>query len=46
MLGEFQCVRSRTAAMVGFVVPISLVICASVSSGWFLMSQAIASGLS
>jgi hypothetical protein len=29
MLALFQCVRSRTAAIVGFVVPISFEICAS-----------------
>ena len=30
----FQWVRSRTAAIVGLVVPISFEICASDSSGW------------
>ena len=46
MLGLFQCVRSRTAAMVGLVVPISFEICASDSSGWLFSRKAIASGLS
>ena len=40
------CVRSRTDWIVGLVVPTSLQICASEISGWFLMIQAIASGLS
>jgi hypothetical protein len=46
MLGLFQCVRSRTAAMVGLVVPISFEICPSDSSGWLFSRKAIASGLS
>ena len=45
-MGLFQCVRSRTAAIVGLVVPISLVIWASDSSGWLFSRKAIASGLS
>ena len=44
MLALFQWVRSRTAAMVGRVVPISRAIWPSLSSGQFLSSQAIASG--
>jgi hypothetical protein len=46
MLAMFQCDRSRIAAMVVRVVPISLLICPSVTSGWFLMIQAMPSGLS
>jgi hypothetical protein len=46
MLELFQCVRSRTATIVGLVVPISFEICASVSSGWLFSRKAIASGLS
>ena len=38
--------RSRIAAMVVRVVPMSLPIWPSVTSGWFLMIQAIPSGLS
>ena len=46
MFWVFQWLRSRTAAIVGLVVPSILEICASVSSGWFLTSQAMPSGLS
>ena len=46
MFAMFQWVRSRIAAMVVRVVPISLLIWPSVTSGWFLMIQAIPSGLS
>ena len=46
MFGLFQWVRSRTAAIVGLVVPISFEICKSVSSGWVRNKKAIASGLS
>ena len=45
-LGLFQWVRSRTALTVVLVVPSSLQICWSVSSGWWRSSQAIASGRS
>ena len=46
MLAMFQWVRSRIAAMVVRVVPISLPICPSQTSGWLRMIQAIPSGLS
>ena len=46
MLAMFQWLRSRIAAMVVRVVPISLLIWPSVTSGWFLMIQAMPSGLS
>ena len=46
MLALFQWVRSRTAAIVGLVVPISFEICASDSSGWLRSRYMIASGLS
>ena len=46
MLAMFQWVRSRIAAMVVRVVPISLLIWPSVTSGWLRMIQAIPSGLS
>src|SRR6202035_5817355 len=41
-----QWLRSRTAAMVGLVVPTRREIWASVSSAWFFSIQEIASGLS
>ena len=40
------CERSRIFSMVGLVVPISLETCASDSSGWVRISQAMAFGLS
>ena len=46
ILAMFQWLRSRIAAMVVRVVPISLLIWPSVSSGWFRISQAMPSGLS
>ena len=46
MLAEFQCWRLRMASMVDLVVPSSLEICASVTSGWFFTNQAMASGRS
>ena len=46
MFWVFQWVRSRTAAMVGLVVPIRRPIWASDRSGNCLTSQAMASGLS
>jgi hypothetical protein len=46
MLVVFQWLRSRTAAIVGLVVPSSLEIWASDSSGWLRTSQAMPSGLS
>ena len=46
MLGMFQWVRPRTAATVGLVVPTSLHICESASSGPYFRSQAMASGRS
>jgi hypothetical protein len=46
MFGLFQWVRSRTAAMVGLVVPISFEICPSDNSGWLRNRYMIASGLS
>ena len=42
----FQWVRSRTACTVALVVPSSLQICWSLTSGWLRSSQAIASGRS
>ncbi len=39
MFGLFQWVRSRTAAIVGLVVPISFEICVSDSSGWLLQQK-------
>jgi hypothetical protein len=45
-LAIFQWVRSRIDSIVGLVVPTSLPICPSVSSGWNLTSQAIAAGRS
>ena len=41
-----SCVRLRTAAIVFFVVPMSLPICVSERLGALYSSQAIASGLS
>ena len=46
MFGLFQWVRSRTAAIVGLVVPISFEIWVSDSSGWLFSRKAMASGLS
>jgi hypothetical protein len=46
MLAMFQWVRSRIAAMVVRVVPISLPIWPSEISGWLRMIQAMPSGLS
>src|SRR5271154_1835905 len=43
MFWVFQWLRSRTAAIVGLVVPSSLEIWASVSSGWFLTSPELPS---
>ena len=45
-LGEFQCVRSRIWAMVGFVVPTSRMSWLSLSSGWLRSSQRTAFGRS
>ena len=45
MLELFQCVRSRTAAIVGLVVPISFEICASLSSGIALQQKSDRIGL-
>jgi len=42
----FQWLRSRIAAMVVRVVPISLEIAPSLISGWLRMIQAMPSGLS
>jgi hypothetical protein len=42
----FQCVRSRIVWIVGLVVPTSLAIWLSVSSGWNLTSHRIAAGRS
>jgi hypothetical protein len=39
MFAMFQWLRSRIAAMVVRVVPISLLIWPSLTSGWFLMIQ-------
>ncbi len=46
MLAMFQWVRPRIDSMVGLVVPTSLEIWPSVSSGWNLTSHAIAAGRS
>ena len=46
MLAMFQWVRSRIDSIVGLVVPTSLAIWPSESSGWNLTSQAIAAGRS
>ena len=46
MLFEFQCVVSRIAWIVCLVVPSSLEIWLSASSGWLRTSQAIAAGRS
>ena len=45
-LAMFQWLRSRIDWIVGLVVPTSLAICPSDSSGWNLTSQAIAAGRS
>ena len=42
----FQWVRSRIDWIVGLVVPTSLAICPSESSGWNFTSQAMAAGRS
>ena len=46
MFAMFQWLRSRIAAMVVRVVPISLLIWPSLTSGWFRMIQSMPSGLS
>ena len=46
MLALFQWVRLRTLSMVDLVVPSSLEIWASVTSGWLRTNQAMASGRS
>ena len=46
MAAAFQWARVRTDSMVDLVVPSRLAIWASVTSGWFLRNQEMASGRS
>ena len=46
MLAEFQWVRLRTLSIVALVVPSSLAIWASVTSGWLRTNHMMASGRS